>query len=278
VRVVKESFVNDAFYKGINDYLMNTSNTQGIAYNSFLTVAVRMLINIYGELDIINPLTNNDVNTLKNNLAKYDYKIDDINMFFMYLESYYNLEITNQDKMVKIKNPYFVTIQKMLVDMFICKKLSYQVTDEEVKEFYDLLYTPYSQNPLRVSYNFLMANDPMEIDTYFRAKMKDNVKQVIPKEKSYLNVKAYELLNYSMEDIKNMDATSLDKVNTQVYDYFKIRENAINREYLLEKAIEALERENNKVTSGNGYVDILLLLSIISTFIMLGAILIFIVI
>ena len=108
--------------------------------------------------------------------------------------------------------------------------------------------------------------------------MKENVKVVVPREKHYLNVKAYELLNYSMDQINNMDANEIDRVNHQVYDYFKIRENAINKEYLLDKAIEAIEREKNKVTSGNGYVDILLIMSIICTVIMVVGIITFIVI
>ena len=81
-----------------------------------------------------------------------------------------------------------------------------------------------------------------------------------------------------MEDIKKLDSNEIDKINTKVYDYFKIRENAINKEYLLEKAIEAYEREKNKVTSGNGYVDILLVLSIICTILMLVGIVAFIII
>ena len=108
--------------------------------------------------------------------------------------------------------------------------------------------------------------------------MKENVKVILPKEKHYLNVKAYELLNYSFDDIKNMDSSDVDKVNSQVYDYFKIRENAINKEYLLDKAIEAIERENNKVTSGNGYVDILLVISVICTALMILGIVVFMVI
>ena len=122
------------------------------------------------------------------------------------------------------------------------------------------------------------AEDVLEIDRYFRQQMKENVKQVKTREKHYLNVKAYELLNYSMNDLYQMDANEVDKINSQVYDYFKIRENAINKEYLLDKAIEAIEKENNKVTSGNGYVDILLVLSIICTIIMVVGILTFIVI
>ena len=120
--------------------------------------------------------------------------------------------------------------------------------------------------------------DVLEIDNYFKKQMKENVKMVVPREKHLLNVKAYELLNYSMDQINSMDANEIDRVNHQVYDYFKIRENAINKEYLLDKAIEAIEREKNKVTSGNGYVDILLVMSIICTVIMVVGIITFIVI
>ena len=165
--------------------------------------------------------------------------------------------------------------------MFIAKKLNFYLTEAEVREFYDLLYTPYSKNPLRVSYNFLAStvngNDVLEIDNYFKMQMRDNVKIIKTQEKHYLNIKAYELLNYTMEDLGNMDSNELERVNHQVYDYFKIRENAINKEYLLEKAIEAMEREKNKITSGNGYVDILLVMSIICTIVMVVGIITFIV-
>ena len=80
-----------------------------------------------------------------------------------------------------------------------------------------------------------------------------------------------------MDNIDTMSSEELDKVNHQVYDYFKIRENAINKEYLLEKAIDAYEKEKNKVTSGNGYVDILLVMSVICTTVMLISVVAFLV-
>lgn len=266
-------FINNAFSKAIYDYQNSCDNIQGIMYNSFLVVVVRMLISIYSELDIINPIMIGDEKLLKENLAKFGYSPDAIMIFLSNLQLFLDIENDNNQKEIKDKNPYFITIQKELVDMFIKKKVNFYITEVEVNEFYDLLYTPYSKNPLRVSYNFLNATDVLEIDRYFKSEMRSNVKVVMPKEKHYLNVKAYELLNYSMDDIKNMSSGDVDRVNSLVYDYFKIRENAINKEYLLEKAIEKIERENNKVTSGNGYVDILLILSVISTVFMLSIIL-----
>lgn len=271
-------FINEAFTQAINDYLKSVEQPKGIIYNSFLVIVIRMLIVLYSELDIVNPLVINDEDLLKSNLTKYGFSKYQLDIFFSDLQVYYDIEKEQKDKIVKKPNPYFISVQKLLIDMLIAKKLNFQLKEKEVQDFYNLLYTPYSPNPLQVSYNFLMAEDVLEIDRYFRQQMKENVKQVKTREKHYLNVKAYELLNYSMNDLYQMDANEVDKINSQVYDYFKIRENAINKEYLLDKAIEAIERENNKVTSGNGYVDILLVLSIICTIIMVVGILTFIII
>lgn len=271
-------FVNEAFSKAIIDYQSSIDNPQGIKYNSFLVVVIRLLVSIYSELDIINPYMMEDEELLKTNLAKFNYSKTNIELFLSNLELFYDYELVNEKKKIKSKNPYFIEIQKSLVDMFICKKLNFYITEEETNIFYDLLYTPYSKNPLRVSFNFLQSKDPLEIDSYFRKEMREKIKVILPKEKNYLNVKAYELLNMSFDTIKNLSDNELNKVNSEVYDYFKIRENAINKEYLLEKAIEAKLRENNKVTSGNGYVDILLVMSVVCTALMILGIIVFILI
>jgi hypothetical protein len=236
-----------------------------------------MLINIYSELDIVNPLSISNEELFKNNLTKYGYTKNRVNLFLENLRNYYRVEEYNAHNTTKFRNDYFIIVQKDLIDMFIAKRNNYQVTEEETKYFYELLYTPSSPNPLRVSFNFLMTDNALEVDNYFKTQLANSGKKLIPEEKHYLNIKAYELLNYSMDDIRGMDSKGVDRVNTQVYDYFKIRENDINKDYLLDRVIEALERENNKVTSGNGFVDILLVLSIIATAGMLASILAFIV-
>ena len=136
---------------------------------------------------------------------------------------------------------------------------------EEINEFYNLLYTSNTKNALRLSYNYLMSSDPNEINDYFNRMMHENVKIVKTEEKKLLNLRAYEILNYSLEQINNMSAEQIEKINHQVYDYFKIRENAINKEYLLDEAVKAFDREKNKLTTGNGYVDVLLIMSIVTT-------------
>lgn len=271
-------FINNAFSKAVNNYTKSNDNVQGVMYNSFLVVVIRSLISIYSELDIINPMVIGDEELLKENLAKFGYDKTDIEVFLSNLQLFDDFEILNETNNVKKKNPYFLIIEKDLINMLIKKKLNFFITEHELKDFYDLLYTPNSTNPLRVSYNYLMSNNEWEIDNYFKTEMKNNVKVVLPKEKHLLNPKAYEILNYNIEDIKNMSETEINKINSLVFDYFKIRENAINKEYLLEKAIEVMEREKDKITSGNGYVDILLVLSVIITIVMVVGIIAFIIV
>ncbi len=270
---MKPVYINEAFTKAINDYLENKDRRDGVVYNSFLVVFIRLLAIIYNELDIVNPYMIGSIEALRSNLTKYGYPETNINKLLAELQLYYDIEKNNAKLEIKENNPHFINVQKQLIDMFIAKKLNFHVTEKETKEFYNLLYTQNSNIPLIVSYNYLTAKDVNEIDEYFQKKMKENKKVSPIQEKSLLNLKAYEIIGYSLENVNAMDADAVDKLNHQVYDYFKIRENAINKEYLLEKAIEAFTREQNKVTSGNGYVDILLIMGIITTLVMLGIIL-----
>ena len=56
---------------------------------------------------------------------------------------------------------------------------------------------------------------------------KKNVGENVAKK---LNIDAYEILKYSLEDINKTDADQLDEVNKKVYNYFDINENAINKD------------------------------------------------
>ena len=137
--------------------------------------------------------------------------------------------------------------------------------ESEIDSFKDLLYTVKSPNPLITSYNFLMAKDVNEIENYFEKIVKENVYKKKEREKKKLNIDAYEILKYSLEDINKMDADQLDEVNKKVYNYFDINENAINKDYLLDKAVFDFNNPKPSFSTGNGYVDILLILSIVVT-------------
>lgn len=251
----EDIFINEAFTYAIKEYLESKKQPEGIKYNSFFVVIIRLLTIIYDELDILNPYYLNNEQSLINNLKKYGYPEENINEFRRSFQRYYENESETN----------FIKIQKMLIDMFVKKKLTLNISQEEIKGFRELLYSPYASDSLIVSYNFLMSKDPFEVIKYFDKQMLENNKKVISKPKETLNLEAYEILKYSLEDIKAMNSEELDEVNKKVYNYFDINANAINKGYLLDKAVFDYNHPKTSLSTGNGYVDILFILAIIST-------------
>ena len=266
-------FINESFTEAINSYLAHKDDQKGIVYNSFLVVCIRMLVIIYNETDILNPYTSNNAEILKSNLTKFGYSLAKVEEFFTLLDEYKKIEEQNKNLSIKIENPYFIDIQKRLVDMVMTKKINFHISEADLRDFYNLLYTPDNKEPLMISYNYLTAKDKInEVKKYFLEQLKLSEPVEEEATKNYLNNRSYEIMGYKMEDIKKLTAEQLEKMNHQVYDFFKIRENAINKEYLLEKAIEEHDNPKTELTTGNGYVDILLVMGAICTLIMVGAI------
>lgn len=269
---MKTYFVNEAIDKALHDYINNSYRKESVIYNSFLVVVIRMLINIYGELDIISPYQTKNESTFTDNLRKYGATSEDIREFIRLVDGFYYIEKKNMSSMNKENNPYFIDVQKKLIDLFNLKRLNYGLSNSDRKEFFDLLYTPGTSNVLRLSYNFLNADDIYEIAEYFKTSMSKK-KEIKPeKSKELLPFNVYKLFGLEVSDISQMDDEGIKEINKEIYSSFDIKENAMNKDYLLDAAIKKYHIQRNVVTTGNGYVDILLVMSIIVTMIMVGII------
>lgn len=260
-------FVNEAFTYAINQYLNSKQMPESEQYNSFFVVVVRTLMAIYDELDLLNPYYFSDEKLLMTNLSKYGYGSVEIEELLKEMQNYYQKE----------SDDGFIFIEKRLVDMFIQKFRSMKISQEEINNFRYMLYTPRAKSPLMVSYNFLMAKNPNEIQNYFETELEKNARIETEKVKETLNLEAYEILKYSLEDIKQMSAEELDDVNKKVYNYFDINANAINKKYLLDKAVYDYNHPRSAFSTGNGYVDILFILSLVATLAMVILIITFII-
>ena len=251
-------FTNTILGKCINSYLNSKNEPDGIEYNSFLTVVVRMLVIIYGELDILTPFKTNDEDLLNLNLTKYGYEYENIVNFKNYLQ-HYSLNSSSED---------YLKIEKSLIDMFAKKKTTIDLKEEEINEFRKIVSSPEASNPLIISDNFLMTNNPNELLYYFEETLKKSHKVVIAKAKELLNLGAYQALNYSFDDVNAMSAEEIEELNKKVYAHFNIKDTAINKKYLLDKAVYDLNHPIPNYTTGNGYVDMLFFLSILATIIL----------
>lgn len=264
---MKTYFINEAFEKAVVDYLNSKDKPEGVLYNSFLVVVIRLLINIYGELDIINPYQIRSEKAINDNLMKYGMSIEELTEFKRLLDGFYRIEKKNMSSIRREENIYFIETQKKLIDMFNLKRFNYGVTEDERKEFFDLLYTPGTSNALRLSYNFLNASNTYEIAEYFKVAMTKVVKKEEEK-KDLLSMEVYKLFGINLASLSKMNNEEIMKINSNIYKSFDISENAINKDYLLEESIKALKTKNTPITTGNGYVDILLVMSVIVTTLM----------
>ncbi len=261
---MKECFINQSLEISIKSYLESKDHKEGIIYNSFQVVFIRTLIILYNELDIINPYLIKNPELLVENLSKYGYSRENVINLFNELTLF---NINEKNKVVP--NPSFVKLEKMLIDMYINKKVNYNVTTDEEYEFKQILYSPFSSNELIISYNYLHTKNELEILKYFDDKNNTNHKIYIEKPKKLLAPEAYKTIDKNYTDIALLSADEIENINDLVYSKFHLNKTAVNFEYLFERAIYNHYHKNDKITSGNGYVDILLILSIICTLAML---------
>lgn len=261
-------FINEAFEKAINDYLCSKNKPEGILFNSFLVVVIRILVSIYNELDIINPFKLKNEDTFDINLMKYGAKKEKIDSLKRLLGGFYMIDKRNSNSVRREDNIYFVEVQKNLIDLFNCKRFNYGVSEKEAKEFFDLLYTPGTSNALRQSFNYLNAENVYEVAEYYKQETEKNIQKDEKEKKNILSFDLYKMFNISISDLSKMSVSEVDDLNKKIYKSLDISENAINKEYLLKEKIRDLATPKDTITSGNGYVDVLLVLSIIITVIM----------
>ncbi len=275
---MREYFINIAIDQAIKLYLSNSKDQDGLIYNSFLVVTIRILALIYNEADLLNPYYLNNEVVFMNNLTKYGMSITDVHLFKDELFNYYNFECNNESKEIKEKNPYFIPVLKYLVDMFVAKKNNYGITYEEEETFLELAYTSHTTNPYRVSYNYLVCDNPLYIEKYYYSKInslevtKDLSKTInLP-----LNLEALNYVGVNLTNLKNMSDAEIAQAQKDAFNYFQVDATSANRNELLENSLEYLKTYGKrKITTGNGYVDILLLMSVIATSLSVFAIIIF---
>lgn len=163
--------------------------------------------------------------------------------------------------------------------MFIAKKKKESVSLKEEETFLDLIYSSHTTNPYRIAYNYLMSDDPNFIEKYYYSKLNEmDVTREIALEKTIngnLNLEALNYLGINLSNLKNMSNEEIMKSQNKAYEYFEVDAESPKRDQDLKEAIDYYKIHGRKLTSGNGYVDILLLMSVIVTSLSVISIIIF---
>ena len=270
-RMIGNVFINEVVSQAIELYLKYKDKPNEKEYHQFLVTAIRTLIFIYGELDIINPyITQNERNMggFDSNLTKFgfpkEYLADFKQQFLVFVED---------EKKGHVPNRGLIKVEKYFIDMFFCKKNTMNLSDEEVSKFQNYLYVPsnpdvFIQNDMK---RYFTNQDVIQL--YFQSKRFECAHHFSLEEiqRDILNADAYQILGYSMEQVNNLTDVDLQSVNMRIYQFFQVNPNDSNKTELLEKAVNYYKRYGNRITSGNGYVDFLLFASILATAIFITA-------
>lgn len=259
-------FINEAIGKSIQNYLIYKSNPNREEFNTFLVMVIRTLTLIYGELDIVNPYRTNSERGFDENLKKFGYSEEELVEFKQEIMSFYQ----NKDN-DEICKDLFLSIQKKLVDMFVLRKSHVLVSDEEIEQFKSLLYTKNDLNPSKLSLFNKYTPNSDTILHYLNSKLFEIKHDYTFREHKEitLGADAYQLAGFNAVEVMNMKEEDILNINNKVYHFFRIKDTDINKKVRLEDAINYYKKYGSTITTGNGYVDLLLLLSIITTGLML---------
>lgn len=274
-----KEFINIAFDKAIKTFIQAKEKPNSLLYNSFLVVTIRVLALIYGKLDIINPYYLNNSVVFFQNLAKYGVDPANIALFKEEFLAFYEEELKNENRKIKVQNPHCKMVLKYLIDMFVAKKKNGKVSFNEEEKFLELIYTTHTKNAYRISYAYLMLGDLMYTEKYYYSRLNEmDMTREFDLDKTIrtkLNLEALNMIGVNLSSLENMSEKDIEKAKNEAYNYFEVDPNSATSEDELTEKINYYKMYGKKVTSGNGYVDILLLMSVIVTSFSVIAIIIF---
>lgn len=259
MRNMNEIFINEALTYGINSYLLKKARQEYSKAHIFELTIAELLVSIYGELNVINPFKTYSEKSFRDNLKVYGLTNEEYYSFIKLLNEYFTWLNSNSRE----KNNIINSINKILVKMIVLKGLNTELTNEEVT-LYDNYFLG---NMRRIAYLMEISSvDPTFTSSYYARKKKiylvDKDKLTFEEiEPELLNDKVYKEHGLDAEQVKQLSNLKIDEINSLIVSDETKHE---------EKAKSIFGTFNVVVTSGNGFVDMLVLLSIMFTELMIG--------
>jgi hypothetical protein len=254
-------FINEAIDIGIKNYLKN-NNEQIDTAHSFETKVIILLINIYGEINIINPYKLNDQKAFTTNLAFYGLPYASIQNFIKLMDEYENWLTSSNTP----KNDILEKISIILMEMVLYKNKSQKINQTEYSIYDD--FFNYKEQFLH-KINEISSINPEKVPFLWNIKKayfsflnnrKFTFKPILP---NLLSEEQYKAYGISMKEVNQLSNQAIAKLNDKILSDID-DENAGGRNK--SKPLQLV------LTSGSGFVDTIVLLSIMATEIMVGLI------
>lgn len=263
---VDKNFINPAIESGIKSFLLYKEGKSYPVIYTFEMNVIKTLAIIYGEKSILLPYKIDNEKAFECNLLTYDLKESDMKNFIKYMNEYYNF--MQNYKSEKKATGLTTEVERILLEMIIKRSKRKEFTTEEIQEF-DKVFNPIDGDLKKIK-SLVSANEGLIIRTWESNKyeLTNTQMRLIAVNPKLLSKEEYYKYGYDIRVIASLQEEEIDEIN----ELIKAEE---NRVLTVKEKISLLKRGNSIVfTTGNGFVDKLMLLSIIVTELMIGLVII----
>ncbi len=251
-------FVNKCLTLGFENYL-GIKNT-----DAFECHVVECLVHIYGQ-DIVEAYKEKSLEKFDKVMRKYGLSENIYTNFMDNLEAYGHFKERIKEN-PNSKTDIMSNIDVDLIKMYEFMSAFVDVTEAQLSSFEnDML-----KNHQTVKMHFNYSNDPKRVENFYKQERNKigNRVQLTEQRVELLDDITYSKFGVSIDDVKNMDYRMVNKLNNYINDRIAQGIDAVTPP---KKKL----RFNSVLSSGNGFVDILLILSIIATEVSIGLIYMF---
>lgn len=254
-------FINEAITNGIDAYIAKKQTSES---KNFVTIhalelkIIETLVHIYGEINILNPYTIKNEKNFRSNLMIYDASEADIDKLINLLNEY-NVWLNSNSR---DKNDIIESIFIILGKLVILKQQSVGKLPDDELTFYEELFSLKDQQIKRIVE--LSAISIQGVLNAWNKAQKEIEEANKPKPSPLLSEEEYQRYGISIEDVSNLPENKILELNETIKE--REENGTINGGTTKEKPLQYV------LTSGNGFVDALVLLSIMCTEIMIGVI------
>lgn len=255
---VDNYFINPAFEYGIKSYMYFK---EGQPYNkkyTFEMYVIKALTIIYGEKAILLPYKIDNEKAFECNLIMYDLSEREMKEFIKDMESYYNF-MENLDNGTETTG-LVESIEKILLNMIMKRSATKEFTKEEIRTF-DEIFNP-NGGELKTLKELVSRNQGLIISTWKENKYEItntqlNLMAVNP---NLLHPSQYQKYGYDIRQIAKLSEEKINSINEQIMQ-------EENKDKTVKKKVSLLKM---KLSCGNGFINTLILASIICTELMIG--------
>ena len=240
-------FVNRAIDCGIENYLLKKNNEKYDKSHIFEVLVIEMLIHIYGEINIINPYKLKDSKSFIKNLQLYGLSSKSVYQFINLMDEYYRwLSSSNKKNDNVIERIKFILLQMVLN----------KVSEKNLSSVEVTYYVRFFENKI------IGLSETCQLKKGFIDSESINFTYdlLLP---DFFDEKKYKEFGISLNDMSKLSNETVEKINNKIVVEDADTERKKNR-FVIPLRLA--------ISSGNGFVDTLVLLSVMATEIMIGII------